>query len=164
MRWAVLILMSFSYQFGANPPIDYVRALASDRQEFNPNGTRRYVFEDSEILMFSAMASGVWQSSQFYTGPGQGVATLPTVPVNYLRAAALALESMAGNAAYLSSIKQLLDVQLAPGVAAIQLRALAQEYREVDDNNMAFVVIEQCSTDWSVWDRFTKQIQRQQGS
>jgi hypothetical protein len=152
--------MSFSYQFGANPPIDYPRLLISDTQEFAPNGTTPiYIFEDSEITAFANITSAVWQSSMFWTGP-YGSLNLPSSPVNYLRIAALALDSLAANKSRLASIKQMLDVKLDASDAAIQLRTTAQEYRDVDDNSMAFVIIEQCPNYWSFVDRFWKQWQR----
>ncbi len=151
--WAALLCMAFSYQFGANPPIDYPRLLISDTQDTN------HIFEDSEILMAANIAAGVWQSSMYYSGPA-GQATLPTTPANYLRTAALLLDSIAANKARLSSITQLLDVKLSPEKAAESLRAQAKQYRDVDDDSMAFVIIEQCNTDWSFVQRFWNQWQR----
>ena len=152
--------MSFSYQLGANPPIDYPRLLISDTQQFAPDGiTPIYIFEDQEITSFANIVSNVWQSSMFWSGPS-GVQTLPSNPVNYLRIAALALDSLAANKSRLASIKQMLDVKLDASDAAIQLRTQAQEYREIDDDSMAFVIIEQCPTYWSFVDRFWKQWQR----
>lgn len=148
-----ILAMSFSYSFGANPPIDYVRALISDTQLVNA------IFQDEEITIFANITSGVWQSGMFYSGL-TGQPTLPSTPVNYLRTAALALDSLAANKARLASIKQLLDVKLDSSDAAIQLRATAQEYRQVDDDSMAFVIIEQCQNEWSFVDRFWKQWQR----
>ena len=150
---AFLLTMSFSYNLGANPAIDYPRLLISDTQSLN------HVFEDEEITAFGIITSGVWQSSMFYSPP-MGVATLPTSPVNYLRIAALALDSLAANKSRLASVKQLLDVKLDSSDAAIQLRATAAEYRNVDDDSMAFVIIEQCPNEWSFRDRFWAQWQR----
>jgi len=154
-RAAALLLfaMSFSYQGGLNPPIDYPRLLISDTQDLN------HIFEDSEIVAFGNIVSLVWQSSMFWTAPS-GQPVLPTSPVNYLRIAALALDSLAANKARLASIKQLLDVKLDSSDAAIQLRATAAEYRKVDDESGAFVIIEQVTTDWSFRDRFWSQWQR----
>ena len=147
--------MSFSYQFGANPQIDYVRLLVSDTQETN------HIFEDSEILMTYQINAAQWQSSMFFSPPlGRN---LPSQPVAYLRAAALLLDSLAANKSRLSSITQLLDVKLNPNVAAKALRDQAQAYRDVDDNSGAFVIIEQCPTVWAWQDRFWNQIQRQNG-
>lgn len=147
------LLMSFSYNLGANPPIDYVRLLISDTQSVN------HVFEDEEITSAANITAGVWQSSMQYSGVS-GVATLPTTPVNYLRTAAILLDALAANKARLASIKQLLDVKLDSSDASIQLRATAQEYRNVDDDSMAFVIIEQCTNEWTFRDRFWAQWQR----
>lgn len=161
---ALLFLMatgSFSYNFGASPMPDYVRMLVSDTQQFGPDGvTPIYVFADQEITAFSQIVSGVWQSSQFYSGTA-GVATLPSSPVNYYRIAAAMLFALAANKARLSSIKKILDVTLDPSDAAIQLRATAQSYIDMDDNSGAFVIIEMVNDAASFRDRFWKQIQRQ---
>ncbi len=77
-----------------------------------------------------------------------------------MRTAALLLDSIAANKARLSSITQLLDVKLSPEKAAESLRAQAKQYRDVDDDSMAFVIIEQCNTDWSFVQRFWNQWQR----
>jgi hypothetical protein len=152
--WAALFLsMSFSYQFGANPQIDYVRLLIPDTDSTNP------IFQDSEILAFANLTTLVWQSSMFWSGP-QGVATLPSPPTNYLRAAALALDSLAGNSARLAAVIQLLDVKLSADKAAVQLRAQATEYRTVDDESGAFAIIEQVPNEWAFRDRFWSQVQR----
>jgi hypothetical protein len=157
--------LSFSYGLGlnppvANPPIDYPRLLVSDTQEFAANGTTRaYIFEDSEILAAALINANVWQSAQFYSGPaGAYVASTPT---NYLRTAALLLDSLASNRARLSSIKQVLDIKLDPALAAKNLHDAAQAYRDADDNSGAFIIAEQVNTDSSVIDRWWKQIQRQ---
>lgn len=145
--------MAFTYNGGANPSIDYVRLLISDTNPLKP------IFSDSEIISFANITAGVWQSSMFYSGT-VGQATLPATPVNYLRTAALALDSLANNKARLSAVTSLLDVKIDPSKAADQLRKGAQEYRQVDDDSMAFVIIEQCNTDWSFKQRFWSQWQR----
>ncbi len=147
------LLMSFSYGFGSNPPIDYVRLLISDTVDLN------HVFEDQEIQSFAAITAGVWQSSMQYSGT-LGVATLPTSPVNYLRTAALALDSLAANSSRLGGVIQILDVKLSVDKSAIALRDQAAQYRQVDDDNMAFVIIEQVQNEWSFRDRFWAQVQR----
>jgi hypothetical protein len=84
--------------------------------------------------------------------------------VNYLLTAALALDAVASYNSRLASLKQLLDVKLDSSDAAIQLRAQAQEYRDVDDNSMAFVIIEQVQrNNWSFQERFWSQVQRRSG-
>ncbi len=152
---ALFVAMSFTYNFGANPPIDYPRLLISDTQDLN------HVFEDSEILAATQIQSLNFQSGMFYDYPGGR--NLPQSPVSYLRIAALLLDSLAANKSRLASIKQLLDVRLDSSDAAIQLRATAQEYRETDDDMGAFAIIEQVNDSFSFRDRFWKEVQRQQG-
>ncbi len=160
--------MSFSYGLGlnppvANPPIDYPRLLVSDTTEFAANGTTRvYIFEDAEILAAAAINSATWLSMQFYSGPGG--AYFPTSPVNYLRTAAILLDSLAANRARLSSIKQVLDIKLDPALAAKNLKDQAQDYRDADDNSGAIIIAEQVNTQYAFQDRWWKQIQRQMAS
>ncbi len=145
--------MSFSYGFGTNPTIDYPRLLISDTDAANP------IFQDQEIIMFSNLVANVWQSSQFWTPPS-GQATLPSNPVNYLRVAAMALDALAANSSRLAGVIQLLDVKLSVDKAALSLRDQANQYRQVDDESGAFVVIEQTVSDWAFRDRFWAQWQR----
>ena len=156
----ILTMGTFSYQEGANPPIDWPRGLTGDTVELNPNGTRAYIYSDQEINMFTAIQANTTQSSQFYSPPVAN--TLPMTPVSYMRVAALMLDGIASDKARLSSVQQLLDVKLSPKEAAIQLRAQAAEYRSIDDNSGAFFIIEQCNTTWAFRDRFWSQVQRQQ--
>jgi hypothetical protein len=149
--------MAFSYNScnGSNNPVDWIRLLISDTQSVN------HIFEDSEIMGAVAIQGLQFQSAQFWSG--QGGANLPSSPVSYLRVAALLLDSIAANKARLASIKQLLDVKLDSSDAAIQMRATAAEYREVDDNSGAFMIIEQVNDAWSFGDRFWKTVQRASG-
>lgn len=158
------LTMSFSYDYGANPPIDYPRLLISDTQEFQPDGTTRaYVFEDSEIQAATTIETSVWQSSQYYSGTG-GLTILPNQSVvPWRRIAATLLDSLAANAARLSSVTQLLDVKLSPKEAALALRTQAQALRDADDNSGSFAIIEQVNNQFSFRDRFWKSIQRQWG-
>lgn len=155
-----LCLAMFSYGPTAspaysNPQIDYPRLLISDTQQLN------HIFEDEEIQSAYQIQAAQFQSSMFYSG-AQG-RNLPASPVSYLRIAALLLDSLSANKARLASIKQLLDVRLDSSDAAIQLRLTAQEYRDVEDNSGAFMIIEQCNDYFSFADRFWKQVQRQSG-
>lgn len=119
-----------------------------------------HIFEDSEIMAATAITANIWQSAQFYTPPS-GVSALPTTPVSYYRIAALLLDAIASNKARLASITQILDVKLDPSKAAKALQDQANQYREIDDNSGAFVLIEQVNDQFSFVDRFWKQIQRQ---
>ncbi len=148
--------MSFSYGGGSNPMIDYPRLLCSDTTFDN------HVFEDSEIMAAYQIQASAFQSSMFWSGSaGQN---LPAQPLSYLRVAALLLDSLAANKSRLASIKALLDVKLDASDAAIQLRATAKEYRDVEDNSGAFMIIEQTSTIWSFTQRYWNQIARQSGT
>ena len=149
---ALLLCMSFTYGNGSNPPIDYPRLLIADT-------VAPGIFSDEEITAFANIASTVWQSAQFYSGFA-GVATLPTSPVNYLRTAAYALDSLAANQSRLAAVQQLLDVKLSPDKAAAALRAQAKAYRDADDDSMAFVIIEQVHDNQTFKERFWKQVQR----
>lgn len=148
--------MSFSYTFGANPAIDYVRLLIPDTVNTQ---AQPCIFQDEELTAMANIVANVWQSSQLYSGPA-GVATLPSPPVNYLRTAAYCLNTIASNQAMLSSVLQILDVKLDSSKAAAALRTQAQSWLDIDDNSMAFVIIESCPTNWSVRDRFFSQVQR----
>lgn len=109
--------------------------------------------------MATAIQALTWQSSMFYSGT-LGQATLPSPPLSYRRIAATLLDSLASNAARLSQITQLLDVKLAPGVAAKALRDQAQCFRDEDDAG-AFVIIEQVVDTWSFKQRWWATVQRQ---
>ncbi len=150
--------MSFSYNFGANPSVDIPRLLISDTQNTT---AQPCIFQDEEILTIERIVvPGVWQSSMFFSGVA-GTPTLPSQPVNYLRTAAYLLNSMAANQALMSGVIQLLDVKLDVKSAAAALQKQAQCWLEIDDNAMAFVIIEQVHDTWSFEERFWSQIQRQ---
>jgi hypothetical protein len=145
--------LAFSYNFGANPAIDYPRLLIADTVDTG------HVFEDSEILAATAIETATFQSAQRYSGPAGSA--LPSSPVPYRRIAATLLDALASNKARIAAIKQVLDVKLDASDAAIQLRAAAQALRDADDNSGSFMVIEQVNNSFSFADRWWKQIQRQ---
>lgn len=144
--------MAFTYQFGANPAIDYPRLLVSDTVDTG------HIFEDAEITAAAAICRAQFQSSMRYSGTSG--ANLPSSPVAYLRVAALLLDMLAANKARLA-VTRLLDTEVDFGAVSKALRDQAKEYREIDDNAGAFVIIEQCHTSFSFVDRFYRQIQRQ---
>ena len=154
---------TFSYQFGANPIIDYPRLMISDTQEFLPDGiTPGYVFADQEILAIEQMIAAPFQSAQFYTPPaGQYLPQGVIMP--WYRIAASLLDCMVANKAKLASIKQILDVKLDTSDAADWLKQQAQAYRDADDNSGAIFIIEQVNNEWSLASRYWAQVQRQQG-
>ena len=147
--------MSFTYNTNPFDDISYVRLLIPDTDSANP------IFSDEEIDAFYAIQRAQWQTGMFYSYPaGQN---LPAQPVSYLRVAALALDSLAGNQARLAGVIQILDVKLEGSKASQMLREQAKGYREVDDDAGAFAVIEQCTTQWGFIDRYWSQVQRQSG-
>jgi hypothetical protein len=151
-------ITDFTYDFSTNPSVAYVRLLIADTVNTDAQPA---IFSDSEINAFYVIQMSQFQSSMFFSGPAGR--NLPSMPLSYLRVAALALDSLASNKARLSSITKLLDVSLSPEKAAAALRTQAQEYRTVDDESGAFVIIEQCSTQWAFVDRYWAQVQRQTG-
>jgi hypothetical protein len=158
----LIFAMSFSYQYGANPPIDYPRFLCSDTVQNDPaTGQRVYAFEDSEITMAARIEMAVWMSPQFFTPPA-GNAVINNPPYPWRRIAANLLDALAANSARLQIIAKLLDVTINPK-ASDALRAQAQALRTADDNSGAFVIIEQVNDVFSFRDRFWKQVQREQG-
>lgn len=145
----------FTYQMGSNPAIDYPRLLIADTDAAHP------IFDDSEITAATRLQACQFQSGMLYTGAAG--ANLPASPVSYLRVAALLLDAIASSKARLSGIAGLLDVRPQMDKAAAALRAQAAEYRQVDDDAGAFVLIEMCNNQWSFAERFWKQVQRQSG-
>jgi hypothetical protein len=103
-----------------------------------------------------------WQSSM-YSSYQMGTLQLPGTPSNFLRAAALLLNSLAANQSRLAAVTGLLDVKLSPAAAAKALQDTAQRYLDMDDNSGAFAIAEQVNTVWSFRDRWIAQMQRQTG-
>jgi hypothetical protein len=154
---------TFTYQFGANPPIDYPRLMISDTSEYLPDGvTPGYVFADQEIQAITQVVASPFQSAQFYTPP-QGQYLPQGVVMPWYRIAAALLDCMAANKAKLASIKRILDVQLDSSDAAKFLQTQAKAYRDLDDNSGAFFVIEQVNNEATLYQRYWSQVQRQQG-
>ena len=145
--------MAFSYIKGT--PIFYVRLLIPDSQA--PG-----IFSDDEINGFLAINQMTWQSSMFFSYQ-LGQIQLPQRPSNFLRAAALALNALAGNASRLAAVGQLLDVKLQSDKAAKALQDTAQRYLDMDDNSGAVAIAEQVTTVWAFRDRWLAMLQRQTG-
>ena len=153
----------FTYQYGANPPIDYPRLLCSDTVQFDPaTGQRVYAFEDSEIMAATTIEMSVWQSAQFFTPPAGTPVLSNSGPTPWRRIAATLLDALAASQARMQIIAKLLDVTINPKASA-EIRAQAEALREADDNSGAIVIIEQVNDVFSFRDRFWKQVQRQQG-
>lgn len=149
-------MSDFTYIPGT--PIFYVRLLIPDTVDVAPGP----IFSDSEITAFLQINQMTWQSSMFYSWTA-GKIQLPSCPSNFLRAAALAINAIAGSLGKLAVVQQLLDVKLDHSKAAAALQAVAQRYLDMDDNSGAFAIAEQVTTVWNWRDRFIAQIQRQSG-
>jgi hypothetical protein len=148
--------MSFTYNFATAPAISYVRLLIPDTDQANP------IFSDEEITAFMYINQATWQSSMYFSAFA-GSLLLPSNPSNYLRAAALALRSLAGNASRLAGIIQLLDVKLSNAAAVKALHDTADSYLKMDDESGAIAIAEQVNTVWAWRDRWIAQFQRMSG-
>ena len=146
--------MAFTYIYGT--PIFYVRLLIPDTNSATP------IFQDDEIQGFMDINTFTWQSSMF-SAYQSGNQQLPLTPSNFLRAAALALNTIAGNTARLGVISSLLDVKISGPQAAAALKAQADAYLAMDDNSGAFAIAEQVTTVWAFPDRWLAMLQRQTG-
>lgn len=146
-------MATFTYIPGT--AIFYVRLLIADTQ--SPG-----IFSDEEITAFLFINTYTWQSSM-YSSYAQGTEQLPSSPSNFLRAAALALKSLAANQSRLAGVIQLLDVKLSLDKAVKALQDTAQGYLDMDDNSGAFAIAEQVNTVWAFRDRWIAMLQRQTG-
>ncbi len=149
----LFLVMAFTYNFGANPQIDYPRLLIADTVDLN------HIFEDSEIQAAYQIQAAQFQTGMFWSGSAG--ANLPSTPVSYLRVAALLLDSIACSNARLAGVMTVLGIKMDTGKAAQVLRDQAKDYRSTDDDAGAFAIIEQVNNEWSFADRFWKCIQRQ---
>lgn len=142
--------MSWSYQYGANPQIDYIRLLIADT---DPNNQ---VFQDQEILMgyniipIFAIVPG---------GGGQATINSAYTP-SYYRVAAILLDALASDKARLAAQLKVLDIEMNLQVAAQELRATAKEFRDVEDNSGAFAIVEMVPNNFAAYERVWKQLLR----
>ena len=148
----------YTYDFDTNPQVAYVRLMIPDTVNTEEQPA---IFNDNEINAFYRIQQSQFQSSMFFSGVAGR--NLPSLPVSYLRVAALALDTLANNSAQLGIITKLLDVSLSPKDAAAALQSRADSLRKTDDESGAFVVVEQVNTVWGYLDRYWKQVQRQTG-
>jgi hypothetical protein len=142
--------MSFSYQFGANPQIDYPRLLVADTVDTG------HIWEDSEILAAANICSALYITA---TGAGQ---TLVTGQASYRYTAATLLDSLAANKARLANALKVLDIQVDTRGAAQELRAQAQALRDQEMNDGSFAIIEQTFDQFAARERLWKQMVRLQ--
>ncbi len=141
--------MGATYQFGANPQIDYPRLLIADTDMTLP------IFQDSEILAAYVI------DMPFMIVPASG----PTVNAaigtpSYRRAAAVLLDALASNKARLASILNVLDVKIDASSAATLLREQAQALRDTENNNGSFAIAEMVPNNFAARERVWKQLLR----
>lgn len=147
--------MSFSYDFNTNPLVAYVRLLIADTVNTVASPA---VFSDEEVTAAYTIQASVFQSSMYFSqASGQNI---PQSPVSYFRVSAILLDALSSNNSRLSGILQVLNVKADLSKAAIQLRAQADNYRCIDDDAGAFMIIEQVNDQFSFADRYWKQSQR----
>lgn len=157
---ASVIPGAFTYDFGSNPAISNVRLLIADTQ---PGPSPFPLFNDAEIMqaLYLESAQNLYVSGMATQG-GQN-AVVPVQIYSYYRAAALLLDALAANNSLLSSIQKLLDVELAPGKAAQELRATAAEYRKTEANAGHWAIAELVHDQFSARERVWKQLLRLYG-
>lgn len=142
--------MSATYQFGANPAIDYPRMLIADTDVANP------IFQDSEIL------SAYVIDNVFVIVPaGSPTVNSAVGTPSYRRAAATLLDMLAANKSKLLGALQVLDIKLEFGLASKELREQAKGLREVEANSGNFAIVEMVPNTFAARERVWKQLLRQ---
>lgn len=146
--------MSFSYQYGANPTIDFVRLLVGDTVNVG------HIWEDSEIM------AGYAIDVAFAIVPMNGMTATNYggSPPSYRRVAATLLDGLASNRGRLAGALQVLDIKLDVGKAAVELRAQAQSFRDIEDNAGHFAIAEMVNDPQQARERVWKQWLRLFGS
>lgn len=140
--------MSFTYPSG-NYYADLTRLLIPDTNSAQP------IFSDDEINLFLQAES----SQSLYVSAQSSPTAFPTTSVYVPQifspffAAALALSSLAGNAARLAGVLQLLDVKLDQSKASDALRAQANDYRQREIDRGSFAIAEQVTTQFQARER-----------
>lgn len=141
--------MSATYQFGANPQIDYPRLLIADTDTTAP------IFQDSEILaMYNICVP-------FIILPAGGTTVNAAVgTASYRFVAAGLLDCLASNKARLASILNVLDVKIDASSAAPLLRAQAKALRDADNQSGSFAIAEMVPNQFAARERVWKQLLR----
>ena len=145
--------MSWTYQLGANPPIDFVRLLIADTD------STAQVFQDEEIRAAASIIP------TFYITPNSGTSQAPGanfIQPSYYRQAAILLDALSANKARLAAQLKVLDIEMNVQVAAQELRATAKEYRDIEDNSGAFAIVEMVPNNYAAYERVWKQLLRLQ--
>lgn len=148
-------MATYTYDFDTSPAIANVRFLVGDTDMTKP------VLSDAEVN--AALQN---ESSQNVIIGLSGFSPNPPVRqvYSYRRSAAWLLNGIAANAARAASfISQLLDVHLAPGVAAKTLKDQAQSLIDQESSAGYFAVSEMVQNPFAMRERLDKMLLRQQG-
>jgi len=142
----------FTYDPTSN--LGKVRLLIADTDSSHP------IFQDDEVQAAMEM-----QNSDFLYVSGMAQPTglgaqVSVSVVSLYRSAAVLLRALAANKSRLAAVVQLLDVKLAPNVAAQALRDTAKEYIEMEQDSGAFAIAEVAPDTFSARERLFKQVQR----
>jgi hypothetical protein len=141
--------MSFSYNLGANPAIDYPRLLIADTDSTHP------IFQDEEINSASAIDAVV-----FFPAVQSGIAGPTTGTASPRRTAATLLDALAANKARLSAALEVLDIKLDASKAAKALQDQAKALRDTEMNSGAFGIAELYLDQFTGRQRIWKQLLR----
>lgn len=140
--------MSWSYNFGSNPSIDYPRLLIADTDSTHP------VFQDEEIT-----AAGTIDNVYFFassnSSAGQVRSSVGTPSPR--RVAATLLDCLAANKARLAAALEVLDIKIDAGKAATALQKQAEYLRTVEAESGVFAVAEQVFNQFGWRERVWKQ-------
>lgn len=143
--------MPATYQYGANPPIDYPRMMIYDIDMENP------IFQDSEIMASANIIPTFIITPN--SGGGQFQQPNFTQP-SYYRQAAILCDMLAANRTRLAGAIKVLDVDTDMGKAADAYRELAKQYRDTEDNSGSFAIVEMVPNNYAANERVWKQLLR----
>ena len=144
----------FTFDPNANYQLFIVRCLIPDTDVNHP------IFNDDELnaFIFLESSGGIYQSSQ--SDPtGNSVPQAVTV-YDYRRAAATAVDTIAGSKARLAVISSMLDVKLSAKDVYTALHGYAESLRTQSDSSGAFAIAEWVNDSFSARERTWKVWQR----
>lgn len=146
---------SYTYAYGANPPIDFPRLLVSDTDVAN-----NPIFADEEIMAASSICS---MACAVYPAWGAAGFSQQFGSASPRQVAATLLDSLAANTARLAAMLKVLDVQMDSSKAASALMAQAAALRAADENSSGFAIAEQVLDKFTAVERTWKMMLRTYG-
>ncbi len=148
---------TYTYQYGANPTIDYPRLLIPDTDV--SGGATTALFADEEIMM----AYNVSTLAVFVAPNSGGIAAVIPGTPSYRWVAASLQDVLAGSSARLGRMLKALDIQVDTRQASADLRASAEALRDQERNSGSFGIAEMCTNQFTMRERWYKQILRLDG-